>query len=108
MSSVFIFSYVFTLPQKANIFISGKLLRLDWKKKDRNQKMGAGKQLTALPGTHHPFSNDDGDLPNPCQFELGMAEGVGSEPTVRLPVRLISSQVPSTTQPPFQPPDLFR
>jgi hypothetical protein len=80
MSSVFIFSYVFTLPQKANIFISGKLLRLDWKKKDRNQKMGAGKQLTALPGTHHPFSNDDGDLPNPCQFELGMAEGVGSEP----------------------------
>ena len=32
-----------------------------------------------------------------------MAEGVGFEPTVRLPVRLISSQVPSTTQPPFQP-----
>ena len=30
-----------------------------------------------------------------------MAEGVGFEPTVRLPVRLISSQVPSTTQPPF-------
>ena len=32
-----------------------------------------------------------------------MAEGVGVEPTVRLPVRLISSQVPSTTQPPFPP-----
>lgn len=32
-----------------------------------------------------------------------MAEGVGFEPTVRLPVRLISSQVPSTTQPPFPP-----
>ena len=30
-----------------------------------------------------------------------MAEGVGFEPTVRLPVRLISSQVPLTTQPPF-------
>ena len=27
-----------------------------------------------------------------------MAEGVGFEPTVRLPVRLISSQVPSTTR----------
>jgi hypothetical protein len=26
----------------------------------------------------------------------GVAEGVGFEPTVRLPVRLISSQVPST------------
>jgi hypothetical protein len=33
-----------------------------------------------------------------------MAEGVGFEPTVRFPVRLISSQVPSTAQPPF----LFR
>ena len=32
-----------------------------------------------------------------------LAEGVGFEPTVRLPVRLISSQVPLTTQPPFQP-----
>jgi hypothetical protein len=28
---------------------------------------------------------------------------VGFEPTVRLPVRLISSQVPLTTQPPFPP-----
>ena len=32
-----------------------------------------------------------------------MAEGVGFEPTVGLPQRLISSQVPLTTQPPFQP-----
>ena len=31
-----------------------------------------------------------------------LAEGVGFEPTVRLPVRLISSQVPLTTQPPFR------
>src|SRR5258708_5492028 len=30
-----------------------------------------------------------------------MAEGVGFEPTVALPLRLISSQVPLTTQPPF-------
>jgi hypothetical protein len=30
-----------------------------------------------------------------------MAEGEGFEPPVRLPVRLISSQVPLTTQPPF-------
>ena len=30
-----------------------------------------------------------------------LAEGVGFEPTVRFPVRLISSQVPSTAQPPF-------
>ena len=33
---------------------------------------------------------------------LKVAEGVGFEPTVRLPVRLISSQVPLTTQPPFR------
>jgi hypothetical protein len=32
-----------------------------------------------------------------------MAEGEGFEPPVRLPVRLISSQVPLTTQPPFLP-----
>jgi hypothetical protein len=32
-----------------------------------------------------------------------LAEGVGFEPTVGLPQRLISSQVPLTTQPPFQP-----
>jgi hypothetical protein len=31
-----------------------------------------------------------------------MAEGVGFEPTVQLPVLLISSQVPLTTQPPFR------
>jgi hypothetical protein len=31
-----------------------------------------------------------------------VAEGVGFEPTVALRLRLISSQVPSTTQPPFQ------
>ncbi len=30
-----------------------------------------------------------------------MAEGVGFEPTVELPLLLISSQVPLTTQPPF-------
>src|SRR5579863_4903920 len=30
-----------------------------------------------------------------------MAEGVGFEPTLELPLSLISSQVPSTTQPPF-------
>ena len=32
-----------------------------------------------------------------------MAEGVGFEPTLGLLLSLISSQVPSTTQPPFQP-----
>ena len=39
----------------------------------------------------------------PRIYPLGdyMAEGVGFEPTVRFPVRLISSQVPSTAQPPF-------
>ena len=31
-----------------------------------------------------------------------MAEGVGFEPTVGLPLLLISSQVPLTTQPPFR------
>ena len=33
---------------------------------------------------------------------LGLAERVGFEPTVRLPVRLISSQVHSTTLPPLR------
>ncbi len=33
----------------------------------------------------------------------GLAEGVGFEPTVALRLLLISSQVPLTTQPPFQP-----
>src|ERR1035441_2824447 len=40
--------------------------------------------------------------PRQCLYRE-LAEGVGFEPTVRLPVRLISSQVPLTTQPPFQP-----
>ena len=31
-----------------------------------------------------------------------LAEGVGFEPTVALRLRLISSQVPLTTQPPFR------
>ena len=35
---------------------------------------------------------------------LMMAEGVGFEPTVALRLRLISSQVPLTTQPPFHEP----
>jgi hypothetical protein len=35
--------------------------------------------------------------------KLKMAEGVGFEPTDGLPHLLISSQVPLTTQPPFQP-----
>jgi hypothetical protein len=34
--------------------------------------------------------------------EVKLAEGEGFEPPVRLPVRLISSQVPLTTQPPFR------
>ncbi len=33
-----------------------------------------------------------------------VAEGVGFEPTVGLPLLLISSQVPLTTQPPFHSP----
>ena len=33
--------------------------------------------------------------------ETKMAEGVGFEPTVELPLLLISSQMPLTTQPPF-------
>jgi hypothetical protein len=42
----------------------------------------------------------------PCPYRFSfsgarLAEGVGFEPTVRFPVRLISSQVPSTAQPPF-------
>ena len=42
---------------------------------------------------------------NTCKhwLELKLAEGVGFEPTVALRPRLISSQVPLTTQPPFPP-----
>src|ERR1700742_3757797 len=40
------------------------------------------------------------------KWQKRLAEGVGFEPTVRLPVRLISSQVPSTTQPPFHRPSI--
>lgn len=36
------------------------------------------------------------------ELALRLAEGVGFEPTVALRLRLISSQVPLTTQPPFQ------
>ena len=34
--------------------------------------------------------------------QITVAEGVGFEPTVGLRLLLISSQVPSTTQPPFR------
>ncbi len=37
------------------------------------------------------------------QRRAGLAEGEGFEPPVALRLRLISSQVPSTTQPPFLP-----
>ncbi len=39
----------------------------------------------------------------PCRKNSKMAEGVGFEPTLGLLLSLISSQVPSTTQPPFPP-----
>src|SRR5579871_5473308 len=39
---------------------------------------------------------------------FSMAEGVGFEPTLGLLLSLISSQVPSTTQPPFHRKELFR
>jgi hypothetical protein len=35
-------------------------------------------------------------------IKIKLAEGVGFEPTVALRLRLISSQVPLTTQPPFR------
>gem|GEM_PF-1556473 len=37
-----------------------------------------------------------------------LAEGVGFEPTLGLLLSLISSQVPSTTQPPFRYTDFIR
>ena len=40
--------------------------------------------------------------------EKKLAEGVGFEPTLGLLLGLISSQVPSTTQPPFQSADFIR
>ena len=41
----------------------------------------------------------------PIYNQQYMAEGVGFEPTVALRLLLISSQMPLTTQPPFQPID---
>jgi hypothetical protein len=35
------------------------------------------------------------------EITINLAEGVGFEPTLGLLLSLISSQVPSTTQPPF-------
>ena len=35
-------------------------------------------------------------------MSISLAEGVGFEPTLGSPLSLISSQVPSTTQPPFR------
>ena len=39
--------------------------------------------------------------------KIKMAEGVGFEPTVALRLLLISSQMPLTTQPPFQTVDFI-
>ena len=39
-------------------------------------------------------------------LKISLAEGVGFEPTLGLLLSLISSQVPSTTQPPFHLGDL--
>ena len=41
--------------------------------------------------------------PDNSGVQTKMAEGVGFEPTVALRLLLISSQMPLTTQPPFQP-----
>ena len=43
----------------------------------------------------------------PLLEKIKLAEGVGFEPTVGLPLLLISSQVPLTTQPPFHFADLI-
>ena len=51
------------------------------------------KPCGASGGSWVDASRKDGNL---------VAEGVGFEPTVGLPQRLISSQVPLTTQPPFR------
>ena len=45
----------------------------------------------------------NGKTPENSGVTTLMAEGVGFEPTDELPHLLISSQVPLTTQPPFQP-----
>ena len=47
--------------------------------------------------------DNNGESHRICWWNFGenLAEGVGFEPTVELPLRLISSQVPLTTQPPF-------
>ncbi len=52
------------------------------------------------PGEH--ISKVRGQNDRNYKWSIKLAEGEGFEPPVRLPVRLISSQVPLTTQPPFR------
>src|SRR5947209_18918529 len=49
----------------------------------------------------HGATNPDAGIVCPTGFVKKLAEGVGFEPTVELLLRLISSQVPLTTQPPL-------
>ena len=62
-------------------------------------------EVKLLPGVRNKFAGWKMTRENNfgCQKIYGVAEGVGFEPTVGLPLLLISSQVPLTTQPPFQP-----
>ena len=62
-----------------------------------------------MPKENHPqdsFGNDFGNkavvLPQTLVIPIDMAERVGFEPTVDLRLRLISSQVHSTTLPPLR------
>jgi hypothetical protein len=81
MSSVGIFSYVFTLPQKANTFISEKFLRFDRGKRHRTAMGRRVLRNGWLPGSYFTFSNCDGNpFAESKVFESAMAEGVASEP----------------------------
>ena len=61
--------------------------------------------ITLKDGFWRPAGFREGFTPlnvsHPRRTKGRLAEGVGFEPTVELPLRLISSQVPLTTQPPF-------
>jgi hypothetical protein len=68
----------------------------------RKQAIGAKRKATPWDGFGNNFGNRAVVIPQTLVIPIDLAERVGFEPTVPLTVRLISSQVHSTTLPPLR------
>ena len=68
----------------------------------RKQTIGAKRKATPRDGFGNAFGNKGVVSLQTLVISIDMAERVGFEPTVPLTVRLISSQVHSTTLPPLR------